>query len=102
MSEYTPTTEEVREYIRAADRVTGHMFAPGADSVEAFDRWLAEVRASLATEESAQSREAKAVAWLEGHAAGRDYQGDGWNSDSHDPDADNPYRAPVQQEGTEE
>jgi hypothetical protein len=35
---------------------------------------------------------AKAEAWLEGHTAGRDYQGDGWNADSHDPDTDNPYR----------
>ncbi|WP_217183389.1 hypothetical protein [Streptomyces sp. AC495_CC817] len=50
MSEYTPTTEEVRDYIRAADRVTAHMFSGAADSVEAFDRWLAahdaEVRAA--------------------------------------------------------
>jgi hypothetical protein len=30
-------------------------------------------------------------AWLLGHAAGRDYQGDGWNSDAHDPALDNPY-----------
>lgn len=31
-------------------------------------------------------------AWTEGHAAGRDYQADGWNSDAHDPEEDNPYR----------
>lgn len=53
--EYTPTTEEVRDYIRTADRVTAHMFAAGADSVEAFDRWLAahdaEVRAGVVAEE---------------------------------------------------
>jgi hypothetical protein len=36
---------------------------------------------------------AKAAAWLEGHAAGRDYQGDGWNADAHDPNEDNPYRS---------
>lgn len=55
MSDYTPTTEEVRDYIRAADRVTAHMFAAGADSIEAFDRWLAahdaEVRAGFVAEE---------------------------------------------------
>jgi hypothetical protein len=33
-----------------------------------------------------------ADAWAEGHRAGRDYQGDGWNSDAHDPEDDNPYR----------
>ena len=33
-----------------------------------------------------------ARAWDEGHAAGRDYQADGWNSDAHDPAEDNPYR----------
>lgn len=33
-----------------------------------------------------------AEAWLEGHVAGRDYQGDGWNSDAHDPADDNPYK----------
>lgn len=33
-----------------------------------------------------------AKAWAEGHAAGRDYQADGWNSDAHDPAEDNPYR----------
>jgi hypothetical protein len=37
-------------------------------------------------------RRIQAEAWTEGHAAGRDYQGDGWNSDAHDPEADNPYR----------
>lgn len=35
--------------------------------------------------------EAEAKAWSAGHAAGRDYAGDGWNSDSHDPERDNPY-----------
>lgn len=41
----------------------------------------------------AQLRQADmAKAWREGHAAGRDYQGDGWNSDAHDPEEDNPYR----------
>lgn len=54
MSENAPTTEEVRDYIRAADRVTAHMLSPDApDAVEAFDRWMAahdaEVRAESAT-----------------------------------------------------
>ena len=44
---------------------------------------------------SAQSRPAAlpalATAWAKGHAAGRDYQGDGWNKDAHDPATDNPY-----------
>ncbi|UPL13032.1 hypothetical protein [Microbacterium galbinum] len=52
MSTHAPTTEEIRDYIRAADRVTAHMFSADApDAVEAFDRWLAardaEVRASV-------------------------------------------------------
>ncbi|PRB08601.1 hypothetical protein CQ047_12025 [Microbacterium sp. MYb72] len=50
MSKHTPTTEEVRDYIRAADRVTAHMFAAGADSVEAFDHWLAKVQAEAFSE----------------------------------------------------
>ena len=33
-----------------------------------------------------------AAAWLEGHEAGRDYQGSGWNADGHDPNDDNPHR----------
>lgn len=50
-----------------------------------FDRWLA-----------AHHREVAAKAWAEGHSAGRDYQGDGWNSDTHEPALDNPY---IEQEG---
>ena len=65
MSEYTPTTEEVREYIRAADRVTAHMFAGSADSVEAFDRWLAahdaDVRAESAEALDRAKRGAKTL-----------------------------------------
>ena len=41
-----------------------------------------------------RERVAAERAWTEGHAAGRDYQGDGWNSDVHDPAEDNPYSAP--------
>ena len=37
-------------------------------------------------------RAAAEKAWAEGHIAGRDYQGDGWNADAHDPADDNPYR----------
>lgn len=36
---------------------------------------------------------AQAAAWQQGHAAGVDYQGDGWNADVHDPADDNPYGA---------
>lgn len=54
MSDYTPTTEEVREFIEAADRVIAGMVS-GSPAVEAFDRWLAahddEVRAGVVTEE---------------------------------------------------
>lgn len=39
MSEYTPTTGEIREFIEAADRVCSS-YAPGS-AAEAFDRWLA-------------------------------------------------------------
>lgn len=36
--------------------------------------------------------EVQANAWRLGHDAGRDYQGDGWNCDVHDPELDNPFR----------
>jgi hypothetical protein len=39
-----------------------------------------------------RDRRMQAKAWTEGHAAGREYQGDGWNQDAHDPEDDNPYR----------
>ena len=47
----------------------------------------------LVTITAVEWAEALSDAWLKGHAAGRDYQGDGWNSDFHDPNEDNPYRA---------
>ena len=61
MSEYTPNTREVREYIRAADSVTAHMFSPDAIyAVEAFDRWLAahdaEVRAEAESDPAKDER----------------------------------------------
>lgn len=71
MSDYTPTTDEVRGIYN--ERV--------GNDIE-FDRWLAD-----------HERKVAERAWLEGHAAGIDYQGDGWNSDAHDPALDNPYRA---------
>lgn len=37
-------------------------------------------------------RDLCAKVWSAGHEAGRDYAGDGWNSDTHDPELDNPYR----------
>lgn len=47
------------------------------EAARAWDGFLASVRAK---------------AWSEGHEAGRDYRGDGWNCDVHDPEGDNPYR----------
>jgi hypothetical protein len=42
MAEHTPTTEEVVEFLRAADRLIAHKFSGAAtDAVEAFHRWLA-------------------------------------------------------------
>jgi hypothetical protein len=38
-NDYTPTAEQIREYIEAADRVVSS-FAPG-DAATAFERWLA-------------------------------------------------------------
>lgn len=53
--QYTPTTEEVREYIEAADRVTAHMFSPDApDAAAAFDRWLAAHDAQVRAEALAE------------------------------------------------
>lgn len=76
--QFTPTTDEVRELYQ-------NHFDPSAvqnhDGGEEFDRMIAEVQ-----------RDAAERAWGEGHAAGRDYQGDGWNCDAHDPAEDNPYR----------
>ncbi len=52
MSGHTPTTEEIRGYITAADRVTAHMFSDASpDAVEAFDRWLAAHDAEVLTAE---------------------------------------------------
>lgn len=40
--QYTPTTEDIREYVETADRVTAHMFSHDTpDAAKAFDRWLA-------------------------------------------------------------
>lgn len=64
---------------RCGNAPTGHEYA-------------APEQPSSAVDEAVLIREAKAEAWAEGFAAGRDYQGDGWNSDAHDPEDDNPYR----------
>lgn len=49
--QYTPTTEEIREYIEAADRATAHMVALDAPAtVAAFDRWLASHDAQVQVE----------------------------------------------------
>lgn len=68
---WTPNTADIR---RASEQ---SWLLTGAD----FDRWL-----------DAIIRAAQSEAWTAGHVAGRDYQGDGWNADAHDPSADNPYR----------
>lgn len=103
MSEYTPTADEVRDSY-ADGRVGIGEWTRFDDSVKRaveeayaeFDRMIAQVE-----------RAAAEKAWGEGHAAGRDYQGDGWNCDAHDPEEGNPYRAaeirgaaaPVTEEG---
>ena len=54
-------------------------------------QWLMRQKAQALLDSPAM-RDLLAEAWDEGHVAGRDYQGDGWNSDAHDPAEDNPYR----------
>lgn len=105
--EYTPTTEEiirgftaplikidpVREgesFSAYLSRVSMESFQVQMASEAAARRWLA-----------AHDAKVRADAWIEGHAAGRDYQGDGWNSDAHDPEEDNPYRAQLNGENDE-
>ncbi|MHA3724333.1 hypothetical protein ACXR2T_10680 [Leucobacter sp. HY1910] len=66
------------------------------DGVPNAGEWRADAHAALTAVRAAPSvvvREAKAEAWREGHAAGCDYRADGWNSDAHDPEEDNPYRS---------
>ena len=85
MSEYTPTTAEVREefvYGHQEVDMRGNVVVSFDEANVRWDRWLAKVE-----------RAAAERAWGEGHIAGRDYQGDGWNQDAHDPSEDNPYRA---------
>ena len=80
MSEYTPSVEEAREcYASSGD---------GLDFKRRYTERLAEHDRMIAEAEGVAAEKA----WAEGHAAGRDYQGDGWNSDAHDPEEDNPYR----------
>ena len=73
------TTDEIYDSYR---RWQVWAIGTGDTAREKFDAWLAEVE-----------RAAAERAWGEGHIAGRDYQGDGWNQDAHDPSEDNPYRA---------
>jgi hypothetical protein len=73
--------EAAREAVRAA------MIEFGPDGHTDGDEEI--TRAAL----EAAAPHMLAAAWREGHDAGRDYQGDGWNSDAHDPDDDNPYRS---------
>lgn len=91
MSEYTPTDDEVDtgfttfawelERSNPGTYPEGSNFHDYHEVCAAYRRWLAEVERATAEK-----------AWLEGHAAGRDYQADGWNSDAHDPQQDNPHR----------
>lgn len=85
MSEYTPSVEEGRnawiEYQTEVPSDGAYLPMSVEDAGAQWDRMIAEVE-----------RAAAEKAWMEGHAAGRDYQGDGWNSDAHDPAEDNPYR----------
>lgn len=69
--EYTPTTEDVREwYADSVDRLGGEA---------EFDRWLA-----------AHDRETAARAWDEGYRQGRSDQAD--HSMYHETHTANPYR----------
>lgn len=52
MTEYTPTTEEIREFIEAADRVIAGRVAGSA--AEAFDRWLSAHDAKRAQAETSR------------------------------------------------
>lgn len=86
MIEVIRSTGKVRmNYIRGAfgeREMRGRGPRPAVYHGKVFDRWCAEVE-----------RAAAEKAWSVGHAAGQDYRADGWNSDAHDPEEDNPYRA---------
>lgn len=77
MSDFIPTYEQVRDWYQS------YIISGKSESAKhaEFDAWLGNMQ-----------RLAAVHAWDEGHRAGRDYQGDGWNSDAHDPWYDNPYR----------
>jgi len=85
MTEYTPTTNDVREFYQGQLEKTGENIYTFVDEEECnaqFDRWLAGV---------------KAEAWDEGHNAGWESRHDdaigGFTpSGSHESDAKNPYR----------
>ena len=71
MSEYTPTTEAVKEAF-ANEWDSYHGFQWSTSEAEGFDRWLTEI---------------KATAWDEGYA-------EGWNErESNEFQPTNPYRA---------
>ena len=76
------------------DSDCGMDFGCSCDAIDDYDNSAIEHAGHLADVllASPVTRRIQAEAWGEGHAAGRDYQGDGWNSDAHDPEADNPYR----------
>ena len=73
MSDYTPTTEEVRHAILYVVERLEYQGHPLPGGVEGFDRWLASV---------------KAEAWDEGHATPHELE----PFDGHTFTAVNPYR----------
>ncbi|MEO9246450.1 hypothetical protein ABDK96_02000 [Citricoccus nitrophenolicus] len=84
--EYTPTTEEVRDFVTTAD--APGPWSPPDTAVEeargaAFDRWLA-----------AHDRAVKAEGWDEGYARAKSSHCDAWPSAAYcDVTDDNPHRA---------
>jgi hypothetical protein len=82
MSDYTPTTEEVRNGYSIADGGLNDTWLR-EDAENRFDRWLAE-----------ELRKAKNDAWFEGFSAGWDECDDpeGFVNDKWDAKTPNPYR----------
>lgn len=86
MSEYTPTTEQVRKAYKSgawlrAD-VQESAWKPGVYASRyyaEFDRWLA-----------AHDRQVRAEAWDEGYSTGLDYMSQWLDGDEDEPE--NPYR----------
>ncbi|MGP7812394.1 hypothetical protein [Glutamicibacter soli] len=71
MSDYTPTTEQVRhaylDHMEFAAHVRG-VDSYDKESGDAFDRWLASVKAQTITDVADQMRDKFTAAWLRGKA----------------------------------